>query len=309
VIRQAVCACLLSLVARAAFACGPYSGDLEIPIEIEFRNPEYRHDWIFRSLQPRLTVGGSYEGIPHLQRVEDGKFLLVFCVRGEHLKRHTKLVLRLAADTMKLAPRPITWRGEGRDRVGTMAKISLLDRPDTDWVAIRAVRAIPDVAGQATLLEVSLTNFGPFESGHDRLVIDGRISIPIGCMGPDNSEAIHLQETSLSVLHTMSVSDRGEHWTMLGDQKVSVPITLEGDCYYRSFSAEVPIQVRIPAGRTTRVALRVLSETTNGWTDRGHASRWWDRWGEISVGLEATNAFPSRLSLRESSDGRALLLR
>ena len=312
----------LFLLVAAQMACACVNGHsvVSIPLEVQFASPDYRQEWIYLSLNPRILLSNGVSTSAHEAHMVEGSFQMEFCVDEVALQEAKEFRLELASSTKVISTRPIEWHESGAARNGRMAMIRLLEQPDPNWVAMRSIRMIPEAGEKgALLLELTVVNFSSVESSHDTLVLRaGGGPAPVHCMESHEE----YQETYLNLSRTSSASKTGDSWTMLGESKVDVPVSITSACgYYDSMSASIPIQTQIAPGSTVRIVLKLLSgksgrparersmrsllgvkeedpgETVTDEMSERALDFYWLRWHRLSASLVGTDTYPRSIVL------------
>jgi len=326
---------LLAWIAcQAVFACAENNSIVTVPVEFQFAGAEFQRDWIYFSADSSLLAGWSFE--PDKAEVVDGTLRMQFCIPETSLRDNKEIKLTIASRAKSLVPRPVEWLGEGSNRHGTMATIRLLEQPDPDWVALKSIRVIQasEEAG-ASLLELTVVNFTSADSLFDSLVLSAGGSWD-GSMCAASPP--YTQQTFLNFSSESSTAKSEESWTMLGENKVVVPVTVVERCGQTpQMSAVIPIQTQIAPKSAGRIVLKLLNsnEETNNEVRSGNQNQiglyqspskkkgasakgdlpsdakntWWKFWPDLTVAVSGSDTYPRSISIGKPGLSRPHLLR
>ena len=136
---------LIICVASAFGSCQP--SNVTIPVDFSFQDPQLQIDWIYRSLDPKVSFQGR-TFMPDTLSTDGGKLSVTFCV-ASNLTSGT-LSFSFGPRQLSTATRPI-----GTD--GLMTRILFLLQPSPDWLMVRSATWNVSADG-VPLITVSIYN-------------------------------------------------------------------------------------------------------------------------------------------------------
>jgi hypothetical protein len=322
-----LCGIALASLPAPGLACDAL--DLLVPVSVQFEQPEFRHRWIYHSLEPRLLAPrGNFR--LHSSTVDRGTLRLEFCGKRAWIEEEESFELLLASRRLRLVARPVRQESAGQPFV-TMSPIVVAKFQKPDWVAVQSMRVIPESDPEAALFEITLVNFASFASAHDTLVFSagGHRFLDPQCVTSHSRE----QETYLNFDQVLE-GKGAESWTMLGGRKVKVSFDVIRRCGREpEFNLKVPIQVGVAPLATQVIVLRIFrghpNEVASG-KDAGRLLRrakstdlpreraaaageliasddwtWWKHWPDLRVAVRGTQIFPETMPLDQKLRGSA----
>ncbi|NKC17655.1 hypothetical protein CWC29_002155 [Pseudoalteromonas sp. S4498] len=127
----------------------------------KFANPFYQTEWVYRSLNPRLTAKELDYPIRQKQdSIENGFYIARFCLYTED-KGVTDTTITIGARDHDKRLQSTRWEQLDEKAYGTAKPLVLIDQPDPDWVITKSAKWLTSSEGKKRLV-VSLYN--PFDT-------------------------------------------------------------------------------------------------------------------------------------------------
>ena len=171
-LRALFCIALVPVASYPALAAPCTDQDVVFPLVFQFADSTAQLDWIYGSLEPKLSHSSGASYTPASARVVDGTYQLTFCVPAGQAR--DAFVATLGPIKLQIAARPvsvITSERAAREtnlRAGDRAipTVFFLDQPGPNWVIVRSIRRVSlDKPAERWLLEVEIMNFGQEHPG------------------------------------------------------------------------------------------------------------------------------------------------
>lgn len=141
---------------------------IEIPINIQFKNPDFKTKWVYNSLEPSLRVlHKSYDLTPQSSTISNGRLEVIFCIDADDSsKLLPEFTVNLASRSLTIRSRPIKWEKvttsksgiDTESNQGKMTTINLLNQPDPDWIIIKKAELLYNSEGTPRI-DVLVHNF------------------------------------------------------------------------------------------------------------------------------------------------------
>jgi len=157
--------------------------NIKVPVDFSFKDSQYQIDWIYRSLDPRLSFAGQTV-VPDTLSTDGGKLSLTFCLPGN--VTGDRLIFSFGPRQLSTSVRPVA-------SDGAMAPVLFLLQSPPNWLIVRS--ATWDVAADGSpLITVSIyntSNVGAAQTGPSvhLLLTQG----PMSCFGEPDSQQVDVK--------------------------------------------------------------------------------------------------------------------
>jgi len=214
-----IAATLLSLHAQLSSGaqttkCQPRFTTLQI--KFRFADDDVRLPWIYKSLQPWLSVE-PHRIYPESTDVVDESLVVLYCIPPD-ARDQSSFTAHFGPRSYVIAARPATATPGGSLQ---MPSAYLVDQPRPDWVIVRSIEPHETKGGIGTI-DVELDNFGHVHPGASVTLMMHRPGANSHCMtGGSRIVKVEIRFAKSGVLVSSGDADFGEMIVRQGTQTIN----------------------------------------------------------------------------------------